>query len=39
MRTVWLKRAKTDLDLEIGKIAEDSPKNALIVLKKLTDLA
>jgi len=35
MRTVWNKRAKTDLYQNIGYIAERSPQNALKVLTEV----
>ncbi|MBB5332390.1 type II toxin-antitoxin system RelE/ParE family toxin [Chryseobacterium koreense] len=35
MRTIWSKRANTDLYGHIGHIAKDSPQNAKIVLKKI----
>lgn len=38
MLTVWTKRAETDLFLNIGKIAENSPQNAKKVLVELYKL-
>ncbi len=35
MRIIWSKRAETDLFLEIGHIAKDSPQNALKVLQEI----
>lgn len=38
MRTIWSKRANTDLYGNIGHIAKDCPQNAKIILKKILAL-